>query len=135
MLTHNEVNNDKRTIPSTDQNTNNGKGVVMEKQIKITTNGIQRDLTIRMGFDNVSKAELLEWAFANRIIACQRALRECTDETINEFVLNGYEVDARHAGVKPMTDAERKAELAKKVEKMSDDEKQAMIELLMSQLG
>lgn len=109
----------------------NNNDVTMERIVKLTANNQKHEIKIRMSFDNVSRSQLLTWAFADRIIALQRVLRECSNETLETFAIDGYQVHALAAGTKPKTFAETKNEIKNHMATLTAEEKQAMIELLM----
>lgn len=112
------------------QNNQNNQSVLMERTIKLTSNGNKHELKIRMSFENVSKSQLLTWAFADRIIALQRVLRECSTETLETFALDGFDVHALAAGTKPKTFSETKNEIKSHLASLSPEERKAMIEEL-----
>jgi len=106
--------------------------VVMEKEIRLTSKDQKYVIKVRMDFSNVSKSQLLTWSFQSQVIAMQRALRECSRESLTELVENGYECHALNAGTKPRTNAEVIAEAKSVVATLTDEQKAELLETLMS---
>ena len=106
--------------------------VILEKESRTTVNGEKYKFVVRMDFSDVPRATLLSWAFADRIIALQRVIRECTKESLEEFVREGYECHALAAGTKPRTTAEVIAETKERVAAMTPEQKEALLEMLMA---
>ena len=106
--------------------------IVMEKTIKLKANDVQHEISVRMDFENVSRPQLLSWAFADRIIAMQRVLRECSNESLAEFVQDGYNVHALAAGQKPRTFNETKNDIKSHMATLSTAEREALLEELLS---
>jgi hypothetical protein len=116
---------------SENNNNNNNNAIIMEKEINLTAHNTKHKITVRMDFANVPKAQMLSWAFADRIIAMQRALRECTKESLEEFVNEGYAVHALSAGTKPRSKAEVIAEAKAVINTLDEEAKAELLEALM----
>lgn len=117
------------------ENNQNNNNYIETKKIKLTAHDRKFEILVTMDFNNVSKTQLRQWAFADRIIAMQRALRDCSSETLETFSDDGYQVHALAAGQKPKTFAEVRDEMKTHMATLGADEKQRMIEELMNSLN
>lgn len=117
----------------TTDNTSTNTNTVMEKEIRLTARDVKYKITVRMNFDNVTEDSLHSWAFADRIIAMQRVLRECTPETLTELSENGYDVHALKAHEKPQNAAEIIAATKASIATMTPEQKNALLEALMAE--
>ena len=99
----------EETIETTETETPNVMYQVLEDVSKKKTisvrlggrDGKQFKIRVNMAFDGIMVEQLLDWAFADRVIALQRALRECNEQTLQDYVEKGYSVHASTCGQKP----------------------------------
>ena len=116
-------------MTTTNQTTNNLN--LETKTIKLTAHDRKFSIDVTMDFNNVSTTQLRAWAFADRIIAMQRALRDCTSETLETFSDDGYKVHALAAGQKPKSLADTKNEIRALMAQMTPEQREAFIESMM----
>jgi hypothetical protein len=104
---------------------------VETKTITLTANGVKYEINTSISFSEVSREQLVKWAMAERVIALQRALRQCSDETLRSFEHEGYDVHATNAGQKPKTLSETKSEVKSLLAGMGEAEKAALLASLL----
>lgn len=109
--------------------TNNN--LILEKKISVTKDKFKYNMTIRMDFSGVSQSQLLNWAMQSQVIAAQRVLRECSVDSLNEFVTNGYDVHALSAGTKPVTLAESMNSMKALLASLPSDQRSQLVESLI----
>lgn len=105
--------------------------LILEKKINVTKDKFKYNMTINMDFSGVSQSQLLNWSMQSQVIAAQRVLRECSVDSLNEFVTNGYSVHALSAGTKPVTLAESMESMKQLLASLPSDQRAEMMETLM----
>lgn len=104
----------------------------LNKTIRVTSNKEQFKINVTMDFEGVGTNQLLAWSLQSQVIALQRVLRECSVESLNEMVENGYEVHALSAGTKPRTTVEVMNDAKNAISSLTSEQRNALIEELMA---
>lgn len=117
------------------------KNVIIENEVVTLTNcrisggdlpnGFEAFIDVSIDYNGVKHDDLLKTSAADRLIATARVLRKMTTASLKRFENEGLSLTFNECGKAILTPEEKREQRKRLVNSMTEEEKQALIQMLM----